>query len=144
MINDVECVFACLLAISFFGVSYFPSLSIPFNSGDSLNISSAFFFHNSFLSDVDLSYTDYSDVFHPLSRWYWEGRQLVEAVSLEETFEVLPLFSPHCPVVIPASLSLCNCGWSPVLDSKGFYLGSTKAQLRWNADETGADCPPTP
>lgn len=77
----------------------------------------------------------------PFTIRYCEGRQLVEAVSLEEACEVLPLLSPHCPVAIPASLSLWNYGWSLLLDSKIFYLGSTEVQFQWNADENRCRLP---
>lgn len=89
------------------------------------------FAHNSCLLDVDLGSTSYLDVFCPLSIWHWEVGHLVEAVSGRNLWSA-PLALPtlSCGNSCLPFCCATNCSWSPVLASKGFYLGSTKAQFR--------------
>ena len=56
---------------------------------------------------------------------------LVEAVSLEETLEVLPLLSPHCPVAISA------CPFAVQLTAAGLQYWPPRGSI-WAAQKHGS------
>lgn len=135
-----------LICHSFFDISNFLSLTYQLQLILVTLQTSFLDFSPQFLSFfyVNLGSTSYLGVFCPLSIWHWEAGHLVEAVTLEEAFKEFLFLSPHCPVSIPAclfSVQLTADGfqyWPP----RGFYLGSTKAQLWWHTDGNRCKLPP--